>query len=160
VNDESKECRKQVAAALAALLANTATATRDSLRKSVMTWFQSREAPAHIRLACHLLSVWVDALGLAALRSELPTLLAQLPGYVGWAGAGGEADGLSIQALGLVLRLARTEPELLMQPARVVLWERVHTALLHSHAWVRLQAAQLLGKTVFVCILLKLTVIY
>jgi U3 small nucleolar RNA-associated protein 20 len=146
-NDESKECRQQVAAAVAALLLNTEPETRDSLRKPVLIWYRSTDNPAHVRLACHLLSVWVDTLGLAALRADMAAILQQLPGYLGSCEAAAEADGLTIQALGLLLRLARSEPDLLMQPAgRAALWERVHAALLHSHAWVRLQAAQLLGR--------------
>ena len=146
VNDDSKECRKQIASTLSALLNNTSPATRDSLRKSILTWYQSRGTAIHVRLACHLLAVWVDALGLADMRADLATVLKELPGYVGSGEAGTEADGLTIQALGLLLRLVLAEPELLMQAARTALWERVHAVLLHSHAWVRLQAAQLLGR--------------
>ncbi len=113
--------------------------------KAVLTWYRSSGTPAHVRLACHLLSVWVDALGLAALRPDLPAVLAQLPAYVGGREEG--ADSLTVQALGLLLRLVRADPGLLTQAGQAALWERVHAALLHSHAWVRLQAAQLLGRS-------------
>jgi hypothetical protein len=146
INDESAACRKAVAAALAALLANMEPGTRDTaVRKAVLTWYRSSGTPTHVRLACHLLSVWVDALGLAALRPDLPAVLAQLPAYVGGREEG--ADSLTVQALGLLLRLVRADPGLLTQAAQAALWERVHAALLHSHAWVRLQAAQLLGRS-------------
>ncbi len=114
-------------------------------RKAVLTWYRSSGTPAHVRLACHLLSVWVDALGLAALRPDLPAVLSQLPDYVGGREEG--ADSLTVQALGLLLRLVRADPGLLTQAGQAALWERVHAALLHSHAWVRLQAAQLLGRS-------------
>jgi len=97
VNDESKECRKQIVAALSALLANTAPATKESLRKAILSWYQSRDTPAHVRLACHLLVVWVDALGLADLKPDLGVIVKELPGYVGRGEAGVDADGLTIQ---------------------------------------------------------------
>jgi len=134
-----------VAAALSALLNNMEPGTRDSLRQSVLTWYRSSHTPAHVRLACHILSVWLDALGLAALRPDLASILGPLPGYVGSSEEG--ADSLTVQALGLLLRLVRADAGLLTQAGQAALWQRVHAALLHSHAWVRLQAAQLLGRS-------------
>jgi len=145
VNDESSACRKLIANSLGTLLKTVTSGTVEKLLSPVVTWYQEDNL-GHNQLACHLLCVFADHLQVKVLRSHLQTILARLPAHVE-----GTSDHLAVQALNLVTRLVRQgeEAEKVVLDANedrmLRVWQSVHTALLHSHAWVRLLSSQLVG---------------
>ena len=147
VNDESSSCRRAVAGALAALVRGVSAGVAAKLLQTALTWFQSPANPGHTQLGCHLLTIFVDTLGAApALAAKMDTVLAHLPSCL--ASNSDTEDHLTIQALTLLSRVFQTpglrDPAALCRD-HVSAWRGVHTCLLHSHAWARLLAAQLLG---------------
>merc|ERR1712032_1487868 len=103
-----------------------------------VTWFKSTTEPAHCQLAAHLLALVLDNLQLAPLKHHLPALLEHLPRHLE-----SLEDHLVLQALHLAMRLASHMEA--GDPRLTSTWRAVHTTLLHSHAWARLRACQLVG---------------
>ena len=138
VNDESPEVKKAVASTLGALFKTSSQGKLDKMVAAAVTWFKSTTEPAHCQLAAHLLALVLDNLQLGPLKSHLPALLEHLPRHLE-----SMEDHLVLQALHLTMRLV-----VQMEAGDVKLtstWRAVHATLLHSHAWARLRASQLVG---------------
>jgi len=106
---------------------------------AAVTWFKSTTEPAHCQLAAHLLALVLDNLQLAPLKHHLPVLLEHLPRHLE-----SLEDHLVLQALHLAMRLVGQMEEA-GDPRLTSTWRSVHATLLHSHAWARLRACQLVG---------------
>ena len=146
LNDDSPEVRKSVAASLAVLLKTASPGAVQGLLRPTLTWLQARDNPGHAQLACHLLCIFLDQLGVGLLKPHLDSVLEAVVRHLV-----SPQDHLALQALQLATRLVRLggqEAKLGLQAGEVrlaPLWRSVHTLLLHSHAWVRLLACQLVG---------------
>jgi len=142
INDDSTNCRKSVTTTISTLLRSVPLGTTESLLKPCITWYQSNENPAHNQLACHLLTIFIDTLGIKTIKPSLDTILNHLPHHI----AG--TDHLAVQALHLLTRIVKDVNEPLLpttSPELSATWLAVHNSLLHSHSWVRLISAQLVG---------------
>jgi len=142
INDDSTACRKAVTSTLSTLLKTVSQGTTESLLKPCVTWYQTPDNPAHNQLACHLLTIFIDTLGAKIIKPSLDTILSFLPKHITG------QDHLSVQALHLFTRIVRDTTEPLLPPTSPLLchsWKAVHNCLLHSHSWVRLLSAQLVG---------------
>jgi len=143
INDDSTTCRKSISSALSTLLKTVPQGTAESLLKPCLTWFQTSDNNAHNQLACQLLTIFNDSLGVKMIKPSLDIVLSLLPKHISG------SDHLSVQALHLLTRLVRDPSEPLLLPSSPKLcstWEAVHNCLLHSHSWVRLLSAQLVGQ--------------
>jgi len=142
INDESSQCRKSVASTLSNLLRVIPHGSAENLIKSTMTWYQTVDNPTHNQLASHLLTIFVETLGVKVVKPHLKTIVDLLPSHING------TDHLSIQALNLLARMIKDVDQSLLTPSSHLLtltWKAVHSSLLHSHSWVRLLAAQLIG---------------
>jgi len=142
INDDSTICRKAVSATLSTLIKSVSQGSSENLLKPCLTWYQTQDNPAHNQLACHLLTIFIDTLGVKLVKSSLDTILSHLPRHITG------PDHLSVQALNLFTRLVR-DPTVallpLISPLLSSSWSAVHNSLLHSHSWVRLLSAKLVG---------------
>eukprot|EP00092_Neocalanus_flemingeri_P037576 GFUD01040911.1.p1 GENE.GFUD01040911.1~~GFUD01040911.1.p1 ORF type:complete len:2557 (+),score=666.17 GFUD01040911.1:40-7710(+) len=142
INDDSTTCRKAVSSTLSALIKIVSQGTTETLLKCCLTWYATADNPAHNQLACHLLTIFMDTVGAKVIKPSLDTILSLLPQHITG------TDHLSVQALHLFTRLVRDTNETVLPPLSPLLspsWKAVHNCLLHSHSWVRLLSAQLVG---------------
>jgi len=142
INDDSTNCRKSVTSTISTLLKSVSQGVTESLLKPCLTWYQSSDNPAHNQLACHLLTIFIDTLGVKFIKPSLDTLLHHLPQHISG------TDHLAVQALHLFTRIVKDTNAPLLPTSAADLtptWQAVHNCLLHSHSWVRLISAQLVG---------------
>jgi len=142
INDDSTTCRKAVSSTLGTLLKSVSQGVTENLLKPCITWYQTPDNQAHNQLACHLLTIFIDTLGVKIIKPSLDIILSHLPRHIT------STDHLSVQALHLFTRIVKDTNEPLLPPISPLLsptWKAVHNSLLHSHSWVRLISAQLVG---------------
>ena len=147
VNDDSAACKKSVAAALSTLVKTVSHGVVEKLVQSSLTWYKSPDNLAHTQLACQLLAIFADCLAdtdrASIISCKLDTILSHLPSCL--ASHADTEDHLMIQALTLVSRLLHIKLVDCQMKSLVPVWRAVHGCLLHSHSWVRLLSAQLVG---------------
>ena len=144
VNDDSTNCKKSVGQTLSSLLKCVSPGIKEKLLQTCLTWYKSPDNSGHTQLACHLLNIFVDSIPSSpSINSKLDNILSHLPNCL--ATNSDTEDHLVIQALTLLRRLLQTK--LVPSKGRVMapVWRSVHSCLLHSHSWVRLLSAQLVG---------------
>jgi len=141
VNDESSKCKKAVSQTLSTLLKSSTRGTAENLMKPCITWFKTNNNQSHNQLACQLLIVFIDALGVNILKPYHDILIELLPQHIKG------TDHLSVQALNLFSRCVTGEEAFLQATATELssIWKVVHSCLLHSHEWIRLISTKLIG---------------
>merc|ERR1719474_1110955 len=132
VNDDSSSFKKAVAGTLSNLLTSVSPGVAEKLLQSTLTWYKSPDNQAHVTLACHLLTIFVDNLHSEPfLTSKLQTIVSQLS-YCLTSNSDTD-DHLTIQALTLYSKILQHS---LLEPSSgqvTSVWHQVHTCLLHSH---------------------------
>ena len=104
VNDESSSFKKAIAGTLSNLLTKVSPGVAEKLLQSTLTWYKSPDNPAHVTLACHLLTIFVDNLHTAPfLTSKLQSIISNLSNCL--TSNSDSDDHLTIQALTLFSKL-------------------------------------------------------
>jgi len=137
INAESEETRKAVADCISTLLSSIHTDSVATLLRSTMAWFNS-ESSAQVQLATRIFVIFVDSLGLKVLKSEQKNIIKKLTTL------SQSSDGQTIQTLMFIQRVARSNSTNSILKNSEIL-DVIERSILHSHSWIRLLAAQLLG---------------
>jgi len=137
INAESEQSRKAVANSISTLMTSVNSDSVATLLRSTMAWFNS-ESSVQIQLATRILVIFVDTLGVKVVKSEYNNIIKKLITL------SQTSDGQTIQTLMFIQKVARSGPSKSIFENSEIL-DVIETSILHSHSWVRLLAAQLVG---------------
>jgi len=137
-NTDSENTRNAIAKTMGSLLSAVSPAVVSVQLDSTITWFQSEDSLPKVVLACRLLAIFVETLGMKVIKPKLKMIMAKLNTLFQ------SNDNALIQVLKLIIRMARNDPGNTVFINRTTM-DGVKSCLMHGHTGIRLLSTQLLG---------------